>query len=102
MNNSNNKKQTTSGRYYKGETVVSYQDGKLETERGLYGKGCVDESLFSDSLIDTARENLGVKEMFDAPIKRWPEKKSDEGMSYDEHEDDKMSMMTDEEINLMN
>ena len=51
---------------------------------------------------DIARENLGVKEMFDAPVKKHWNRKVDEGMAYDEKIDNDMQDMSDHDIHLMN
>ena len=51
---------------------------------------------------DIARENLGVKEMFDAPVKKHWKRKVDEGMAYDEKIDNDMQDMSDHDIHLMN
>ena len=52
--------------------------------------------------VDIARENLGVKEMFDAPVKKHWNRKVDEGMAYDEKIDNDMQDMSDHDIHLMN
>ena len=50
---------------------------------------------------DIARENLGVKKMFDKPI-GWPKRNRDEDMAYDEAIDDALCNMSDEDIYLSN
>jgi len=52
--------------------------------------------------VDIARKHLGVKEMFDAPIKKHWNRPVDEGMAYDEAVDDKLCNMSDEDIHLSN
>jgi hypothetical protein len=78
--------------------------GKEERGTGnkLWSKEYIEHMKKFRKPVDIARENLGVKEMFDAPINTHWKRKVDEGMAYDEKIDNDMQCMSDEDISLTN